>query len=378
MLRVVFLMTVVTGVLASGRAATAQDPVPVPAAQNATPDLGPQPEIYSPEPDVDFGEILQGELRQHSFVVGNRGDADLIIRRVNPTCGCTIAQVETPTGELIDPRKLTPAEDILTLKPNQTCNVKAEFNSTGQPTQKLEKTITVISSDNKNPAMRLTMTVTVTKGITVDPNPLNFGDVVRGEARTERTYAKLTKVTDLEIVGWKDKPEYLEATWERTKAPDGTDALAIDVKILPTAPIGYISTALIAETNNDKMTTLPIQIYAQVKSEVVFDTGNAINPERIDFEVIPFGEAREKTLNVKNGNDAIPYRITSLEIDSKYQDKITAQLQEVLPGMQYVVTLKADPTLDARFFRGILKIHADHPDLKLKEIHFHGWVKKDS
>ena len=295
---------------------------------------------------------------------------------MNPTCGCTIAQVIAPNGDVIDPKKVPPADDVLTLKPDESCKIKVDFNSAGQPTHKLEKMITVITNDNKNPALRLKMTVTVTKGITIDPNPLNFGDVVRGEERSSRTYAKLTKVKDLEITGWKDKPAYLEASWEKASAPDGTPALAIDVKILPTAPIGYVSTALIAETNHDKMKTLPIQIYALVKSEVMFDTGNKINKERVDFEVINAGESQERTIEVRNGNKSVPYVITGLEVESKYADLISHQLTEHERGAHYTITLRTDPALDARFFRGILKIKAEHADLGVKEIHFHGWVKK--
>lgn len=345
-----------------------------PTVQN--PATGPAPIIYADEATIDFGEILQGETREHTFKVGNRGDMDLLIRRVNPTCGCTVAKVHAPDGTVHDPKTALPNQDLLTLKPGEHCDITVEFNSAGQPTHRLEKTITVISTDNSNPALRLTMTMNVSKGITIDPNPLQFGDVVRGAQRTERAYAKLVKITDLEITGFQAQPDYLDVKWEKTKAPDGADAIAIDVTILPNAPIGYLTYALQAETNNDKMKTVPIHLYANIKSEVVFDTGNKVNQERVDFEVINAGESRTRTIEVTNGNPAVPYVISDLEVESKYNEQIKAELTEHEKGLRYTITLTTDPELTARFFRGILKIKSEHGDLVEKQIHFHGWVKK--
>lgn len=333
--------------------------------------------IYSPEPSVDFGEILQGEIRKHTFFVGNRGDKDIQVRSVNPTCGCTVAQVKGPDGKLLDPRQNPAGQDLLTLKPKEQCEVFVEFNSRGQPTQHIQKMINVISSDDKLPALQLVMNMTITSAIVVEPNPLQFGDVNRGERKTSRTYAKLTTLKELEITGWPDKPAYVDIATERAKAPDGTEAIAIDVTLKEDAPIGYVTPLLTATTSDARVQQLQVQIYANVKSEISFNSGNKINQERLDFEVIPFGEARTRELEIKNNNPALPYHVTKIEIDCKYQDQLQVATETIEDGKHYKIKLTTAPTLDARFFRGTLKIQSDSKDLPEKQIFFHGWVKKD-
>ena len=105
-------------------------------------------------------------------------------------------------------------------------------------------------------------------------------------------------------------------------------------------------------------------------------TKNKVNQERVDFEVINAGESRTRTIEVTNGNPAAPYVISGLEVESKYNDQIKAELTEHEKGLRYTITLTTDPALTARFFRGILKIKSEHGDLAEKQIHFHGWVKK--
>lgn len=332
--------------------------------------------IYSPEPVVDLGEILQGEKRHHTFVVGNRGEEPVVIKAVQPSCGCTIARVVAPDGREIDPRRIAPGTDVLTLGPGEQMKVEVEFNSQGQPAHRLQKTIMVISSDDKNPALRLTMNMNITTAVQIDPNPLQFGEVTRGQKVTKRVWIRLDRLPELEITGVDQKPDYLEVVWKKEKDPQGRPAIALDVTLGPGAPIGYVSPVLLLRTNNEKLPTLQVQLYANVKSEVVFDTGNKLMRERLDFAVIPYGETRERVVEIRNTNPEVPYYVSDVEVQSAYGDKITAELETVEEGKHYRVRVRTSPDLDARFFRGKLIIRSPSEVLPEKEIFFHGWVKK--
>ncbi|MFH0945171.1 MAG: DUF1573 domain-containing protein, partial [Planctomycetota bacterium] len=260
---------------------------PLPGGQPRGPDSPPAPaaqddirksllasagSIFSPEPEFDFGEVIQGETREHTFVIGNRGKETLGIRSVNPTCGCTVAQVKTSTGEIIDPRKHVPNQDLMALKPDETAEIVVEFNSRGQPIRKISKYIQVISSDSREPALKLTMSMAITAGIEVEPNPLQFGEIARGQTKTMRAYAKFKQVGELQVTSV-EPLEHFEAKWEQATAPDGTAALAFDITVLPTAPVGYLAPTLIAKTDNERLKQIQFQLYVNVKSYVVFDTG---------------------------------------------------------------------------------------------------------
>ncbi len=332
--------------------------------------------VFSPEPEFDFGEVIQGEKREHTFTVGNRGAIDHTIRAVNSTCGCFVAEVTAPDGRAIDPRKHPPSTDMMTLKPGEEAKVRIELNSFGQRVGKLQKQIIVISSDNRQPALRLTLSMTIAAGVQVEPNPLQFGEVLRGQTKTERGWIKLKQFTDLEITGWVEKPEFFEVKAEKGQAPDGSPAIALDVTLLPNAPVGYIAPALIAKTNNSRLQQVQVQLYANVKSQVVFSTGNQINNERIDFGVIPFGESCTRCVEITNASAEEPYVVEGVEVESIYREQVKVVVEELERGMRYKITLTTDPSLSARFFRGILKVKAKHVDTPEKQIHFMGWVKK--
>ncbi|MEM7656176.1 MAG: DUF1573 domain-containing protein [Bacteroidota bacterium] len=40
----------------------------------------------------DFGQIVQGQPVSHTFFFTNTGDADLLVNKVKPSCGCTVAE----------------------------------------------------------------------------------------------------------------------------------------------------------------------------------------------------------------------------------------------------------------------------------------------
>lgn len=46
--------------------------------------------MHFPEKVHDYGFIMQGDTVQHDFYFKNIGNADLVIKRVEPSCGCTI------------------------------------------------------------------------------------------------------------------------------------------------------------------------------------------------------------------------------------------------------------------------------------------------
>ena len=50
--------------------------------------------MYFKEEAKDLGQIKQGDTVFCNFVVENRGKTDLLIKRVSPSCGCTVAKYE--------------------------------------------------------------------------------------------------------------------------------------------------------------------------------------------------------------------------------------------------------------------------------------------
>lgn len=84
------------------------------------------------ESRYDFGNINEGSVVKHDFILENKGKSDLIIRKVTASCGCTAVQ---PSKTMV--------------KPGEQVPITVKFNSRGRSGQQ-NKTVTVITNDPKN------------------------------------------------------------------------------------------------------------------------------------------------------------------------------------------------------------------------------------
>ena len=73
------------------------------------------PVISFKENSIDFGDIVQGQKVEHTFVLTNTGKQPLIISNVAATCGCTVPS--------------WPREPVA---PGKSAEIKVSFNSTGK------------------------------------------------------------------------------------------------------------------------------------------------------------------------------------------------------------------------------------------------------
>ncbi|MFA5011641.1 MAG: DUF1573 domain-containing protein [Ignavibacteria bacterium] len=98
------------------------------------------PKIVFKEDVHDFGKVPRGPELQYNFKFTNKGNANLIIERVQTSCGCTGATV----GEKTDYKK------------NESGEIKVNFTTQGREGHQ-EKTIIIYSNDPENPQKVLTV-----------------------------------------------------------------------------------------------------------------------------------------------------------------------------------------------------------------------------
>ena len=91
-------------------------------------DTSSAPYMYFKEDSRDLGKIKQGDTVFCSFVVENRGKSDLLIKRVSPSCGCTVAKYEEKP-----------------IRPGKSGNIKLIFATNGRE-GKVNKSATVYSN----------------------------------------------------------------------------------------------------------------------------------------------------------------------------------------------------------------------------------------
>ncbi len=96
------------------------------------------------EPAHDFGDMKQGDKKEHTFSLTNKGKSELIIRNVRSSCGCTAV---APSKKVIAPGESAP--------------IKVTFDSRGKRGRQ-SKSITVITNDPKAPTSMLRVSCNIT------------------------------------------------------------------------------------------------------------------------------------------------------------------------------------------------------------------------
>lgn len=84
-----------------------------------------KPKISFEKMTHKFGKITEGTKASHKFKFTNEGDAPLVIKNVQPSCGCT-----------------TPKWPKKPIMPGESDVIKAVYNSKGRPGN-FHKTVTV-------------------------------------------------------------------------------------------------------------------------------------------------------------------------------------------------------------------------------------------
>ncbi len=103
------------------------------------------PKIEVENDSHDFGEIEEGIVVTHNFVIKNSGDSVLDITKVRASCGCTAA----------NPLKNK-------LNPGESTTMEVEFN-TFKREGKQKKHVYIFSNDPNNSQYRVSFTATVLK-----------------------------------------------------------------------------------------------------------------------------------------------------------------------------------------------------------------------
>ena len=125
----------------------------------------------------DFGNVRQGAVLEHTFVLKSEGTKPLKIRQAKPTCGCTVGDVlvENEAGEMVTYNfgdEIAPGRKI---EVHGAMDTKNKRNQT-------QVRINVYSNDPVG-LTQLGLSANVEPFLTVNPAFLNFGDVKKGELK---------------------------------------------------------------------------------------------------------------------------------------------------------------------------------------------------
>ncbi|MEQ8768709.1 MAG: DUF1573 domain-containing protein [Planctomycetota bacterium] len=335
-----------------------------PLAELADAASGPPPSIVFESLEHDFGRIYQGEKREHTYQFVNEGEGDLIIKDVRPTCGCTVGDVSSKF-----------------LRPGEKATIDIDFDST-KFSGPVTKFIKVFSNDPQRQVLDLKFTAEIVRLFETNPPLVNFLDVYKGDTPEKSVTITATDGSDFEVQELVPNSPFLDMSFEKTM--DGENhAVRVDITVKNTSVVQNLLARPVLKIDHPRMKEVTFAVRANIQPNVAFEP----NGNRLTFGDIPRGQASEQTLTIRN-LESEPLEITDLKIESNldvrtkledgtYKKYIQAELEEVKPGQEYRIVLRASDDIPDRYFHGRLTFSTNNPDVPNKMIAFHGFIRDD-
>jgi len=376
-------LAVVCGLQAAGCGPEAAEPTPDPGPSGAasteqtdrTNDLG---GLTVPEPEVDFGPLIAGEVRTHQFLLRNEGQKTVRVLKVHPECGCTLARLETTEGEEILPQGQSAGRtmSLASLPPGGECYVGIELNTANQRSGPLRKLVTVTSDDPLHSQIDLHLQADLRVPFSIEPFAVTFGTVKQGETPRRTVIVRPADIGPVEIEAFSELPPFLEASHRKVAGEDGESHFELELRVRPDAPARGMSTGqVVARVENAVVREFSFKVLATIQPRIRFDTGDLDNREHVDFGFLPLGQPVTRSIEIFNENESVPYPITAIEVDSRPPGIVEAKLLTLEEGRRYRVELAARfDQATTRSVLGSVTIQSSHPDLPMKRILFAGYL----
>jgi hypothetical protein len=298
--------------------AFAQQSGKAPAADAKKAGSGTRPVMEVPRVNYDFGETFHLESYGYSFVVRNRGNADLIIEDVKPGCGCTAAKFD----RLISPGKEGKIE--LVVDGNK---VHGQFSKAAE----------VKSNDPDHPTISLSISGKEIPFVNVVPDGTVYLHGRPGEPiEKDLTLTSNEKDGDFKVTSVSsnidDKIKYAFEPGAKK------GEYVVKVTKNPNLPIMSTYGSLIIHTNSKKSPDTTLQVHIMTKSSIL------LSPSVLNYGEVKFtdkqgpGAPSTKTLTVTKSAGKLNIKEVSTS-----NPNFTAKLETMTPNQQYKVMVTFTP-----------------------------------
>jgi hypothetical protein len=296
-------LTILGSLLATAGSAVALPP-PLPAPGASSREKAPEPSLARLEfksTTYNVGNVFDHEEQKFAFEFTNTGSENLVISRVQSSCGCTAGDLEKTE-----------------YAPGESGKIDVTFNPKGKKGEQ-RRQLTVYSNDSSGRETILTVTGSVTQLVAVDPAVLSLGTVPKGQSTTKYITVtgrtpdfEVTRATpgDLEI--FKVKVLGTEVVEEPAPAPIAapgqpapeekpkTEQLrrtTLEVTLSENARIGRIDDRITIRTNDPRRPIVQAQVIANVMGDL------SVTPPRISIGRPELGDTmtREFTVASRSG-----------------------------------------------------------------------------
>lgn len=296
------------------------------------------PSVLVAEPVINAGTVPVGEPIEAEFVIENQGDAPLEILRVQPACGCTVAEYDE------------------TIEPGGTGRIRATVDTTSEVGVNA-KVISVLTNDPQTPRIRLTIESNVKPFLSMRPGYARFTSFVRDDR--DQSIPQLLWADDfekLEITGVETPGAWVEVSYreaiETERSEEGVgQQWRIDVTLSKDAPVGPVADRILLRTNHPEQKVVEIPVTGFVRPLV------AVLPPEVNLGKIDPSEGQEWGILVRNFGSA-PLWIE--DIESTVQG-IEVTVEPIEEGHQYRLVFTPTAEMAKGAFEGRVELATNLP-----------------
>lgn len=345
--RMVVILGALTFVLAVAGLVVAQEASKTDAPKKEAAS-GPRPIIEIPKMRHDFGEVYESDKFEYTFLVRNKGKADLVIQDVKPGCGCTVANFD----KVIPPGGEGSIELVL-----DGTRVHGEFSKTAQ----------VHCNDPDRPELTLTIAGKKVALVNVVPDGViylqgRYEEVIEKEV----TISSNEKLPDFKVLGATSDIDD-KISYEVKPGPKKGDYI-LKVKKNPELPMSSSYGTITVKTNSTKAPETKLQVQVMTKGNIT------VSPSSVNFGNVPFA-AKDKTaapvtrtiMVIKNSGEGLDLK--DVKIDNP---NFKAKVEPVTPGKQFKVEITFQPPVKKNTVQretGELIINTNDPREPMVRVH---------
>jgi len=331
----------------------------------------------------DFGPIVQGTHAEHTFRLVSDGDNDLVISRIKPSCGCTVANVN-----LVQPDgSRAPYATGAPIPPGSEFEIEAAFKSDGK--QGKTRTQVAVYCNDPRTVLSLMLEAEVQPVLVLEPRTLNLGSLTSAEVveGTMRLSSPTLPAYALEV----DK-QFIQKNMSVELEPVDPDAEGkakqwdVHVTLGPGLPEGMRNYPIRLTT--DQLIPSPRDVegvpkhyfvigYTQVQVQGIVSA----NPAYVPFGMVRPGTVVERVVRIVCHDDFplspdVPVQLTALIQKDvfDYNKSFTTHIDPVegKNALDLTVRLEGLPDDASGSFGGMLKLEIGHPSKKELLVRFSG------
>lgn len=309
---------------------------------------GGKPKIYVEQTEIDLGTLREGQKATTTFILENRGDAQLEIDRIKPKCGCTTTQM-----------------DGYVIPPGGKLEMPVTFNSRRRLGENRVQ-INVFTTDPDNPLTILYIRALVERLYEVRPSSfINLRSMRKGKSITRSVDIYPSKDnTKLELLTFSLDHESI--TYKCEPASDGVrQGVRAEITIGDDAPIGLLTARVAARI---KVGDEDSQVTITIRGNVIGDI--TLKPHRISsFDPQPRG-SQLRSVEVRTTADA-PLEIHAVQVGPQLE----ATVIDGPDGSQKQIELQIADDAPSGPFGTVLEIYTNNVDQPCFAIPIYGNVE---